>query len=102
MFWIIGGALEAFTTQTCMVLWMKASGDFTVPQNNTYPLGITAIGIVLTLATSVAIDATGVHAHYGFLACAVQIVACIVLLCWDMVGNGAKMGAYCEFGYLHT
>lgn len=44
VFWILGGALEAFTTQSCMVLWMKASGEFTVPQNNTYPLGITAIG----------------------------------------------------------
>ena len=41
---MIGGALEAFSTQTCMVLWMRASGEFTVPQNNTYPLGITAIG----------------------------------------------------------
>lgn len=41
---MIGGALEAFSTQTCMVLWMKASGLFTVPQNNMYPLGITAIG----------------------------------------------------------
>lgn len=44
MFWILGGALEAFTTQSCMVLWMKASKQFTVPQNNDYPLGITAIG----------------------------------------------------------
>lgn len=41
---MLGGALEAFSTQTCMVLWMKADGQFTVPQNNTYPLGITAIG----------------------------------------------------------
>ncbi|KAH8690933.1 major facilitator superfamily domain-containing protein [Talaromyces proteolyticus] len=94
MFWVLGGALEAFTTQTCMVLWMKASKLFTVPQNNTYPLGITAIGIVLTLFTSVAIDATGAHAPYGFFACGVQIIACIILLCWDSVGVGAKMGAF--------
>ena len=47
MFWVIGGALEAFTTQNCMVLWMKASEIFTVPQNNTDPLGITAIGALL-------------------------------------------------------
>lgn len=44
IFWVIGGALEAFTTQSCMLLWMRASKLFTVPQNNTYPLGITAIG----------------------------------------------------------
>lgn len=111
--------MEAFTTQTCMVLWMKASKLFTVPQNNTYPLGITAIGrsksltqrsfnvrldetntffsgIVLTLFTSVAIDATGVHAPYGFFACGVQMITCIILLCWDSVGVGAKLGAFCK------
>lgn len=42
---MLGGALEAYSTQTCMVLWMKASGLFTIPQNNTYPLGIAAIGM---------------------------------------------------------
>ncbi|EWZ27934.1 hypothetical protein FOZG_18350 [Fusarium oxysporum Fo47] len=94
IFWMLGGALEAYTTQTCMVLWMKASGLFTVPQNNTYPLGITAIGIVLTLATSVAIDATGVHVPYGLAACGIQIITCVVLLCWDVVGTSAKMGAF--------
>ncbi|PCG95480.1 Major facilitator superfamily domain, general substrate transporter [Penicillium occitanis (nom. inval.)] len=94
IFWVLGGALEAFTTQTCMVLWMKASKLFTVPQNNTYPLGITAIGIVLTLFTSVTIDATGVHAPYGFFACGVQMITCIILLCWDSVGVGAKLGAF--------
>jgi len=94
IFWMLGGALEAYSTQTCMVLWMKASGLFSVPQNNTYPLGITAIGIVLTLATSVAIDATKMHAPFGFLACGVQLVACVVLMCWDTVGAGAKMAAF--------
>ena len=53
-------------------------------------------GIVLTLCTSVAIDATGVHAPYGFVACGVQIIACIVLLCWDMVSTEAKMASYCK------
>lgn len=109
---MLGGALEAYSTQTCMVLWMKASGLFTVTQNNTYPLGITAIGkhfkhhlndhlliepgIVLTLATSVAIDATKMHAPYGFFACGVQLITCIILMCWDLVGSGAKMAAFCK------
>lgn len=121
MFWVLGGALEAFSTQTCMILWMKASGLFTRVQNNNYPVGITAIGmssctkqlhpgrlsrivltdsplgVVLTLLTSVAIDATGKHAPYGFAACGVQIITCIVLLCWDVVGTGAKMFAFCKF-----
>jgi hypothetical protein len=44
MLWVIGGALESFSIQSCMLLFMKAVGRYSVPQNNTYPLGITAIG----------------------------------------------------------
>jgi hypothetical protein len=44
MLWVIGGALESFSIQSCMLLFMKAIGRYSVPQNNTYPLGITAIG----------------------------------------------------------
>ncbi|TVY27122.1 Pantothenate transporter [Lachnellula hyalina] len=94
LFWVIGGALEAFNTQSCMLLWMKSTKKFTVPQNNDYPLGLYAIGIVLTLLTSIAIDATGKHAPWGIITCVLQIVACIILLCWEHIGNGAKMGAY--------
>ncbi|KAI9170621.1 pantothenate transporter liz1 [Paramyrothecium foliicola] len=57
-------------------------------------VGRLEMGIVLTLVTSVAIDATGVIAPYGYMACGVQIITCVVLLCWDLVGTGAKMGAY--------
>lgn len=44
LFWVIGGALEAFSTQSCMLLWMKSTKRFTVSQNNDYPLGLTAVG----------------------------------------------------------
>ena len=46
--WVIGGALESFSIQSCMLLFMKAVGRYSVPQNNTYPLGITAIGRALS------------------------------------------------------
>ncbi|RJE23922.1 Major Facilitator Superfamily [Aspergillus sclerotialis] len=94
LFWVIGGALEAFSTQNCMLLWMQASGDYSVVQNDNYPLEITAIGIVATLVTSVAIDASGVHVPWGLVACTVQLVACIVLLCWSHIDDAAKMAAY--------
>jgi ACS family pantothenate transporter-like MFS transporter len=97
LFWVIGGALEAFSTQSCMLLWMQASNHFTVPQNNDYPLGITAIGIVVTLVTSMAIDASQVHFPWGLLACTAQLIACIILLCWNHINDGAKMAAYCRF-----
>jgi MFS transporter, ACS family, pantothenate transporter len=54
------------------------------------------LGIFLTLLTSIAIDATGVHAPYGFAACGVQIVTCVILLCWNIIGTDAKLAAYCE------
>lgn len=44
MLWVIGGALESFSIQSCMLLFMKAVKKYSVTQNNTYPLGITAIG----------------------------------------------------------
>ncbi|PGG99023.1 hypothetical protein AJ79_08722 [Helicocarpus griseus UAMH5409] len=94
MFWVIGGALEAFSTQSCMLLWMKTTDRFSIPQNNNYPLGITAIGIVATLLTSVAIDATNKNAPYGILASFLQIISCIVLLCWNQIDDGGKMAAY--------
>lgn len=53
-------------------------------------------GIVMTLGTSVAIDATGVSWPYGFAACGFQIIASIILLCWNQIDTGAKMAAYCK------
>jgi ACS family pantothenate transporter-like MFS transporter len=77
-----------------MLLWMKTTGTFSVANNNDYPLGLTAIGIVATLLTAVAIDATGKHAPWGLIACTIQIVSCIILLCWNHISIGAKMAAY--------
>ncbi|KFX87631.1 hypothetical protein V490_08133 [Pseudogymnoascus sp. VKM F-3557] len=94
MFWVIGGALEAFCTQNCMLLWLKSTGEFSVAENNNYPLGVTAIGIVMTLVTSVAIDASGKHMPFGIVACFLQIIACIILLCWNHIDIGAKMAAF--------
>ncbi|ORY35925.1 major facilitator superfamily domain-containing protein [Naematelia encephala] len=93
MLWVIGGALEAFSTQTCMLLWMKATGRYTVSNNNTYPLGITAVGIFLTLATAVLIDASGKHMPWGFVACVLQIVACIILII-RTIPDGAVFAGY--------
>lgn len=59
------------------------------------------LGIILTLFTSVAIDATRVHAPYGFFACGVQIITCIILLCWDSVGVGAKLGSFCKAAQIY-
>jgi len=93
MFWVIGGALEAFSTQTCMLLWMKATKRFTLSQNNTYPLGITAVGMFCTLLTAIAIDASRKHMPWGILACALQLVACIILII-PKLADGAILAGY--------
>lgn len=96
LFWVAGGALEAFSTQNCMLLWMEATGRFGRDANVTYPLGVTAVGIVATLVTALAIDASGRHMPWGFLACGLQAVACVLLLV-RRLPDGAIFAAYCEF-----
>lgn len=94
VFWVVGGALEAFSTQACMLLWMKAAG-YDREQNVTFPLGVTAVGIVATLLTSVGIDASGKHMPWGFAACALQLAACAMLIVPGLP-DGAVFAAYCE------
>ena len=79
-----------------MLLWMKAVGRFTREQNNTYPLGVMAVGIVATLLTSVGIDASGKHMVWGFAACALQIPACGMLIARGLK-DGGVFAAYCTW-----
>lgn len=76
-----------------MLLWMKATKRYSVSANNTYPLGITAVGIFSTLVTAVLIDASRRHSPWGFLACLLQIVACAILIVRN-VPDGAVFAAY--------
>lgn len=74
---------------------MKAVGRYTRAQNNTYPLGVTAVGIVATLLTSVGIDASGKHMVWGFAACGLQLAACGMLIAPGL-RDGGVFAAYCE------
>lgn len=112
MFWVLGGGLEAYCNQNCMLLWIKTTGRYTVPQNNNYPLGVISIGkhshpvamkslticqgIVSTLATSVAIDSTGLHAPWGIMACVFQLVSASIMFCFNRTGDNAKFAAFCK------
>lgn len=77
-----------------MLLWMKAK-HYTIAKNNTYPLGITAVGIFVTLLTAVLIDASRRHMPWGFVACLLQLVACIILII-PTLPDGAVFAAYCK------
>lgn len=49
--WIIAGETESFSSNSLLALYMQAhpTVDYTVAQNNTYPTGVPAVGIVATL-----------------------------------------------------
>lgn len=95
LLWVLGGALEAFSTQNCMLLWMQARG-YDRGQNVTYPLGVTGVGIASTLATAILIDATGRHMPWGLLACGLQVVASSLLISGG-VPDGAVFAGYCAY-----
>lgn len=89
-------ALEAFCAQNLFLLWLKyysKQGFFTQSQVNTYPLGIQAMGIVSNMMAAIYIDATGRRVPMGILACALQLIATILLFIPDLAW-GAIMFAF--------
>jgi ACS family pantothenate transporter-like MFS transporter len=96
LLWGIGGLIEGFSSFTCMLLWMKASGEFSVQQNNNYPLVISAIAIISTLTCAVVLDASQKRLPWAYLVCVLQIVTAIILLKWDTINNTARFAAYCK------
>lgn len=98
VFSMVCGALEAFCTQGCFLLWLKyQSRYFTQAQINTYPLGIQAVGIVSNLGAALYIDSSGRRVPMGILACALQLITSIILL-MPNVSFAATFFAYYNAG----
>jgi len=93
--WGFGGLLEAYSSFTCMLLWMKTDG-YSLQQNNQYPLGIQAVAIVATIVCAITLDVSGKRYPWGLLVCTVQIVTAAILLCWNQIGAGTKFAAFCK------
>ncbi|KAI1340705.1 MFS general substrate transporter [Xylariaceae sp. FL0016] len=96
-FSMVCSALEAFCVQNLYLLWLKhysESGFFTQAQVNTYPLGIQAVGIVSNMLAAIYIDATGRRVPMGLLACALQLIATILLFVRDLQWGAAMFAFY--------
>lgn len=91
---VVTGALEAYVVQSVFLLWMKYHSDvFTQAQINTYPLGVQAVGIVSNILAAVHIDATERRVPMGVVACALQLVSCVLFLV-PGVSAGGTMAAF--------
>ncbi|RDW56995.1 hypothetical protein BP6252_13948 [Coleophoma cylindrospora] len=95
LFSAICGALEAFCVQNLFLLWMKYHASiFTSSQITTYPLGISAVGIISNLSAAVYIDATGKRIPMGILACGLQLISAILLLVPRLSSAGTMFAFY--------
>jgi ACS family pantothenate transporter-like MFS transporter len=49
LLWIAGSNTEMYSTNAIMQLWLRSTGDYTVPQVNYIPTSVSGMGIVATL-----------------------------------------------------
>lgn len=95
LFAVVTGALEAFVTQSLLLLWLKSKkAFFAQAQINTYPLGVAAVGIVSNYLAAVHIDATGKRVPMGVLACVFQLASAIMLLFRELPFAGVFFAHY--------
>lgn len=61
MLWVIAGETESFSTNSLIALYMKSHPTikYTIAQNNNYPSGVPAVGIVSTLFWATLTDFLG-------------------------------------------
>lgn len=67
MLWILAGETESFSTNALLQLYMKShpTNKYTVTQNNNYPTGVPAVGIVSTLFWATLTDFMGGKRYLG-------------------------------------
>ncbi|WEJ93879.1 hypothetical protein PSN45_001356 [Yamadazyma tenuis] len=94
MLWVLGGAIEAISNQSVMILSMKAEGTYTVAQINQWPTAVNGVGIFSILVAAVYNDALPDHKweFIGFIGL-LQLIAASILLKWD-VSLGGRLFAY--------
>lgn len=94
MLWVIGGALEAISNQSCMILALKAEGTFSIAQINEWPTAINGIAIFTILVAAVYNDALP-NLKWQFVSVlgALQLISASILLKWD-VSLGGRLFAY--------
>jgi hypothetical protein len=85
--WILAGETESFSTNALLQLYMRShpTNTYTVAQNNNYPTGVPAVGIVSTLFWATLTDYMGGKRYLGVItdyASCLVLTACSRLLDW--------------------
>ncbi len=93
LFSAICGALEAFCVQGCFLLWLS-SHAYPSSANTTYPLGISAIGIISQFSAAIWIDTTGKRLHAAIVASTLQAIVSILLLVPNLSSAGTFFAFY--------
>lgn len=94
LLWVFGGLNEGFSSNSLFSLWLLHF-KYPVTQNNYFPMGIYAIGIVTTLGSSIYINMTGGKNHFHvviFISVAVIISAIMILA--DPLSKANVFAAY--------
>ncbi|GMM37026.1 Fen2 protein [Saccharomycopsis crataegensis] len=79
--WMFAGENESFGINSLFALWLKWAG-YSISDRNNYPMGIYAVGIVATFASSLYVDLTGAryHWHIALLIFVFMIISVILTL----------------------
>ncbi|KAI5779254.1 major facilitator superfamily domain-containing protein [Geopyxis carbonaria] len=73
--WAITGEVESFSTNNLFGLYLASTGRPIAARNN-WPMGVSAVGIVATLATAAYVDAApGRHWHVGVFCAGVGVLS---------------------------
>lgn len=102
--WVIGGETESFSSNTLMALYMKAhpTKDYTVAQNNNYPTGVPAVGIVSTLFWAWLTDILhGKQYLMGYFSVITGIVTSVLILA-RFESTATVFGAYYWAGTMYA
>ncbi|KAK4225262.1 pantothenate transporter liz1 [Podospora fimiseda] len=108
--WILAGSSESFSSNSLLALYLKSNPfntPYTVQQLNSYPTGVSAVGIVSTLFFATLTDIYPHTRHtVGYFIGVIGIVTSGMILAakYEMVGNqtGVVMGAYYWAGAVYA
>jgi ACS family pantothenate transporter-like MFS transporter len=79
--WIAGSNTEMFSTNAIMQLWLRGTGDYSIPQVNYIPSSVSGMGIVATLTLGWYTDWNPRHRwHVGILLSFTAIISGALML----------------------
>jgi ACS family pantothenate transporter-like MFS transporter len=91
LIWIFASNCQMFSTNAVMNLWLSYTDDYSVEEVNYIPTGVSAVGIVATVALGMYTDYTKRRWHAGIILSLTAIVSGAIML--DPPSRGGKFFA---------